>query len=88
MNFDLQTNLAIQGSFDIGLSSTGSSNFVYLVLYDHIRRISTGFYCYKLLSFDVKCFIALFFKTFTKGQLISKAIYGVLDSPKKRTKKI
>ena len=24
----------------------------------------------------------------TKGQLISKAIYGVLDSPKKRTKKI
>ena len=23
-----------------------------------------------------------------KGQLISKAIYGVLDSPKKRTKKI
>ena len=24
----------------------------------------------------------------TKGQLISKAIYGVLDSPKKQTKKI
>ena len=24
----------------------------------------------------------------TKGQLISKAIYSVLDSPKKRTKKI
>ena len=24
----------------------------------------------------------------TEGQLISKAIYGVLDSPKKRTKKI
>ena len=26
--------------------------------------------------------------TSAKGQLISKAIYGVLDSPKKRTKKI
>ena len=24
----------------------------------------------------------------TKGQLISKAIYGILDSPKKQTKKI
>ena len=24
----------------------------------------------------------------TKGQLISKAIHGVLDSPKKRTKKV
>ena len=35
----------------------------------------------------------LLFKTYdkpsyAKGQLISKAIFGVLDSPKKRTKKI
>ena len=28
------------------------------------------------------------FTSSSKGQLISKAIYGVLDSPKKRTKKI
>ena len=51
---------------------------------------TVGIYICKWEKNWVQYIIALIHNSWVvgKGQLISKAIYGVLDSPKKRTKKI
>ena len=76
--------------YSAGPYSTCIFSIWVLILGNPKQNSLTEPHCKYLQFFIVStfhCNLAVRF-TFFKGQLISKTIYGVLDSPKKRTKTI